>query len=79
MERCHVLTHEVDRYSWDVIGVAEAWWNGEGETSTEEGHNIWHSGEQEHGIHSAERDGRLCDKLHTKQQQDDIRQNSSET
>ena len=39
------LTHELQRYSWDIIGLAEVRWTGFGETSTEEGHKIWFSGD----------------------------------
>ena len=40
------LTHELERYKWDIIGLAEVRWTGFGETSTDEGHKIWFSGDQ---------------------------------
>ena len=40
------LTHELQRYKWDIIGLAEVRWTGFGETSTDEGHKIWFSGDQ---------------------------------
>ena len=47
------LTHELDRYRWDVLGLAEVRWTSCGETTTEEGHKIWYSGEDsrhQHGV-----------------------------
>ena len=46
-----VLTHALSRYKWDIAGLAETRWTGEGETSTEEGHKIWYSGEREKHQH----------------------------
>ena len=34
------LTHALSRYKWDIVGLAETMWTGEGVTSTEEGHKI---------------------------------------
>ena len=47
------LTHELDRYRWDILGLAEVRWTSCGETTTEEGHKIWYSGEDskhQHGV-----------------------------
>ncbi|PIK43970.1 putative amphiphysin [Apostichopus japonicus] len=42
----HELTHELQRYNWDIIGLSEVRWTGIGETITEEGQKIWFSGEE---------------------------------
>lgn len=47
------LTHELDSYRWDILGLAEVRWTSCGETTTEEGHKIWYSGEEsihQHGV-----------------------------
>lgn len=47
------LEHELSRYKWDIIGLCEMRWTGFGETSTESGNKIWHSGQErlhEHGV-----------------------------
>lgn len=47
------LTHELERYRWDVIGLSEVRWTGFGETTTDEGHKIWFSGDDkkhQHGV-----------------------------
>lgn len=47
------LTHELKRYRWDIVGLAEVRWTGFGETTTDEGHKIWFSGKEtkhEHGV-----------------------------
>ena len=47
------LTHELERYRWDILGLAETRWTGLGETSTEEGHKMWFSGDEhkhQHGV-----------------------------
>ncbi|MGL4418375.1 MAG: reverse transcriptase domain-containing protein [Plesiomonas shigelloides] len=47
------LTHELNRYRWDVVGLAEVRWTGFGETTTDDGHKIWFSGKEtkhEHGV-----------------------------
>ena len=38
-----ILTHELQRYSCDIIELAEVRWTMFGETSTEERHTIWFS------------------------------------
>jgi exonuclease III len=51
--KIHELTHELKRYRWDIIGLAEVRWLGFGETATDEGHKIWYSGEDSkhrHGV-----------------------------
>ena len=45
------LTHELKRYKWDVLGLAEVRWTGFGETTTDEGHKIWYCGEEKHHQH----------------------------
>ena len=47
------LTHELKRYQWDIIGLAEVRWTGFGEVTTDEGHKIWYSGDSikhQHGV-----------------------------
>ena len=40
------LEHELKRYQWDIIGLAEMRWTGFGETTSEDGHKIWYSGDE---------------------------------
>ena len=40
------LEHELARYKWDILGLAEARWAGFGETTTEDGHRLWYSGDE---------------------------------
>ena len=47
------LTHEMDRYSWNILGLCEMRWKNFGETTTEEGHKVFFSGKEdknEHGV-----------------------------
>ena len=47
------LEHELRRYQWQVIGLSEVRWTGIGETTTEDGHKIWFSGQEKkhkHGV-----------------------------
>ena len=44
--RIQELTHELTCYRWDIIGLSEVRWTGSSETSTEDGHKIWFSGEE---------------------------------
>ncbi|KAL8583570.1 hypothetical protein ACOMHN_028341 [Nucella lapillus] len=39
------LIHELARYKWDALVLAETRWTGSGETITEEGQRIWYCGE----------------------------------
>lgn len=39
------LTHELARYPWDILGLAEVRWTGTGETMAEDGFTIWYSRE----------------------------------
>ena len=41
------LCHEMSRYSWNVLGISEVRWLNFGEATTDEGHKIWYSGEQD--------------------------------
>ena len=46
------LTHEMDRYRWNILGLCEMRWKYSGETTTEEGHKVFFSGKEdkhEHG------------------------------
>uniref|UniRef100_H3A4I6 Reverse transcriptase domain-containing protein n=1 Tax=Latimeria chalumnae TaxID=7897 RepID=H3A4I6_LATCH len=40
-------THELTRYQWDIVGIAEARLAGMGETTTDEGHQLFYSGEHQ--------------------------------
>ena len=47
------LTHTMDRYRWNILGLCEMRWKSFGETTTEEGHKIFFSGKEdkhEHGV-----------------------------
>ena len=47
------LTHEMDRYRWNILGLCEMRWENFGETTTEEGHKVFFSGKEdkyEHGV-----------------------------
>ena len=39
------LTHELKRYSWQVVGLCETRWKNLGEHLTKEGHKLYYSGE----------------------------------
>ena len=39
------LTHELEKYRWDMVGLCEARWKNFGEHLTEEGHVLYYSGE----------------------------------
>ena len=41
------LCHEMNRYSWNVLGISEVRWLNFGEATTDEGHKIWYSGERD--------------------------------
>ena len=40
------LTHEMDRYRWNILGLCEMRWKNVGETTTEEGHKVFFSGKE---------------------------------
>lgn len=47
------LTHELNSYRWDILGLAEVRWTGFDETITDDGHKIWCSGyyqKHQHGV-----------------------------
>ena len=47
------LTHEMDRYSWNILGLCEIRWKDFGKTTIVEGHKVFFSGKvdkQKHGI-----------------------------
>ena len=41
------LTHEMDRLCWHIVGLSEVRWKSIGETSTQEGHNLYFSGKED--------------------------------
>lgn len=45
--RINQLTHEMKRYDWQVLGLAETRWTGVGDFMTDEGHRVWYSGGDE--------------------------------
>ena len=47
------LTHEMDRYRWNILGLCEMRWKNFGETTTEDGHKVFFSRKEdkhEHGV-----------------------------
>ena len=47
------LTHELDRYRWNILGFCEMRWKNFGETATADGHKVFFSGKEdkhEHGV-----------------------------
>lgn len=47
------LTHEMDRYRWNILGLCEVRWKNLGEISTAGGHKLYFSGSEErheHGV-----------------------------
>ena len=40
------LRYKMERYKWNVIGLAETRWTGAGKITTEAGHKLWYSGEE---------------------------------
>lgn len=47
------LEHELEKYRWHVIGLAEVRWKGTGERKTDNGNVIWYSGRKDkhkHGV-----------------------------
>jgi hypothetical protein len=47
------LTHEMNRYRWNILGLCEVRWKNFGETTTLEGHKLYFSGREdkhEHGV-----------------------------
>ena len=52
-EKLQELTHEMDRYRWNILGLCEMRWKNFGETTIEEGHKVFFSGKEdkhEHGV-----------------------------
>ncbi len=49
------LTHEMNRYLWNILGLCEVRWKNFGETSILEGHKLYFSGREDkhqHGVGS---------------------------
>ena len=53
------LTHEMNRYQWNIFGLCEVRWKNLGETSTPEGHKLFFSGREDRHKHG---DGLLIHK-----------------
>ena len=52
-EKLEELSRELDRYSWDVIGLSEIIWLGTSEETTDNGHKFLYSGQEKlkrHGV-----------------------------
>ena len=41
------LSHEMDRYRWNILGLCEVRWKNFGETTTEEGHMVFFRGKED--------------------------------
>ena len=41
------LTHKMDRYRWNILGLCKMRWKNFGETTTEEGHKVFLSGKED--------------------------------
>ena len=39
------LTHQLQCYQWDILGLAQVRWIGFGDTVTDERHEVWHCGQ----------------------------------
>ena len=51
MGKCQELTRELDRYIWDIIGLAEKRWKNSGEMITDVGHKSVYSGQDKYNQH----------------------------
>ena len=47
------LTHELDRYRWNVLGLCKLRWTNFGKTTTEEGHKVFFNGKENNHEHGA--------------------------
>ena len=45
------LTHEMERYTWNILGLCETRWTNFGEHTTPEGHKLYYSGDEKLRIH----------------------------
>ena len=45
--KCEELTHELENYRWDMVGLCEVRWKNFGEHQTEDGHVLYYSGESD--------------------------------
>ena len=45
------LTHRMDRYRWNILGLCEMRWKNFGETTTEEGHKVFFCGKKDKHTH----------------------------
>ena len=45
------LIQEMDRYRWNILGLCEMRWKDSGETTTDEGHKLYYSGDERNHIH----------------------------
>ena len=45
------LTHEMDRYRWNILGLCEMRWKHFSETTTEERHKVFFSGKEDKHEH----------------------------
>ena len=45
------LTHDMYRYTWNILGLCEMRWKNFGETVTEEGHKVFSSGKEDKHVY----------------------------
>ena len=45
-EKLQELTHDTDRYRWNILGLCEMRWKNLGETTTDERHKVFFSGKK---------------------------------
>ena len=45
------LTHEIDWYRWNILGLCEMRWKNFGKTTTEKGHKVFFSGKEDKHEH----------------------------
>ena len=46
-EKLEELTHETDRYHWNILGLCEKRWKNFGEMSSDDRHKVYFSGEED--------------------------------
>ena len=49
--KMEILVQEMERMSWNILGISEMRWKGTGQGTTEEGHKIWYSGDDKKFVH----------------------------
>ena len=49
--KLEILVNEISTITWNILGIAEMRWKGIGEETTEDGHKVWYSGEENKHIY----------------------------